>query len=300
MGLDTATIMQALGVAEYHPPNLPMERDLIDPAMVKHGHGWAAMTGIVAAELAERGFTGIPGLLGFKEYQDWVATLGDAYIMVEGVDFKRHCSCGWGHMAIAAVQKLRRDHDWDVEDIAAIRVEGHHWTAVLHTAHPTTTEEAQFSVKWPLAAYLVGGEVGPDQILESRFGDARINALVDKIDLVETEEIDSLYHLSFEGGDEGSSASRVVIRLADGRALDSGLVSDACRIAARGDEERLERKFRWLTGYVLAEDRIDPLLKMLWQFDAVRDVRELTALMGKKTLSHSGSRTGRLTGARES
>jgi 2-methylcitrate dehydratase PrpD len=47
-----------------------MERDLLDPAMVKHGHGWAAMTGIVAAELAERGFTGISGLLGFKEYQD--------------------------------------------------------------------------------------------------------------------------------------------------------------------------------------------------------------------------------------
>ncbi|MEE8392571.1 MAG: MmgE/PrpD family protein, partial [Anaerolineae bacterium] len=60
MGLDPATIMQALGIAEYHAPNLPMERDLLDPAMVKHGHGWAAMTGIVAAELAERGFTGVP------------------------------------------------------------------------------------------------------------------------------------------------------------------------------------------------------------------------------------------------
>jgi 2-methylcitrate dehydratase PrpD len=96
MGLDTATIMQALGIAEYHAPNLPMERDLLDPAMVKHGHGWAAMTGIVAAELAERGFTGIPGLLGFKEYQGWVATLGDEYIMVDGVDFKQHCSCRLG------------------------------------------------------------------------------------------------------------------------------------------------------------------------------------------------------------
>ena len=279
MGLDTATIMQALGIAEYHAPNLPMERDLIDPAMVKHGHGWAAMTGIIAAELSERGFTGIPGLLGFKEYQDWVVTLGDEYIMVDKVDFKQHCSCGWSHMAIGAIQKLQAEHDWNVEDIAAIRVEGHHWTAVLHTAHPTTTEEAQFSVKWPLAAYLVDGEVGPDQILESRFSDARINALVDKIELVESEELDSLYRPSFEGGDEGLSASRVTIRLEDDRILDSGLVSDACRIKARGDEERLEQKFRWLTGYVLEEDQIDPLLKMLWRFDAVKDVRELTSLL---------------------
>jgi 2-methylcitrate dehydratase PrpD len=282
MGLDTPTIKQALGIAEYHAPNLPMERDLLDPAMVKHGHGWAAMAGIVAAELAERGFTGIPGLMGFKEYQGWVATLGDEYIMVDGVDFKQHCSCGWGHMAIAAIQKLQREHDWDLEDIEAIRVEGHHWTAVLHTAHPNTTEEAQFSVKWPMAAYLIDGEVGPDQILESRFNDASINALVDKIELVESEELDSLYRPWFEGGDEGMSASRVIIRLDDGRALDSGLVSDACRIEAHGDEERLEGKFRWLTGFVLEEDQIDPLLKMLWRFDAVQDVRELISLLRRR------------------
>ena len=99
---------------------------------------------------------------------------------------------------------------------------------MLHTAHPTTTEEAQFSVKWPLAAYLVDGEVGPDQILESRFGDASINALVDKIELVESEELDDLYRPSFEGAlVKGLSASRVVIRLEDGRTLDSGPVSDA-------------------------------------------------------------------------
>ncbi|NIN94099.1 MAG: hypothetical protein GTO49_03740, partial [Anaerolineae bacterium] len=114
------------------------------------------------------------------------------------------------------------------------------------------------------------GEVGPDQVLESRLGDASINALVDKIELVESEELDSLYRPSFEGGDEGMSASRVMIHLEDGRTLDSGFVSDSCRIEARGEEERLEGKFRWLTGYVLEEDQIDPLLKMLWRFDAVQ------------------------------
>lgn len=282
MGLDEDRIKQALGIAEYHAPNLPMERDLVDPAMVKHGHGWGAMTGIVAAELAERGFTGIPSLLGFEEYQDWVATLGDEYIMVDGVDFKRYCSCGWGHMAIAAVKKLRREHDWDVEDIAAIRVEGHHWTAVLQTSHPTTTEEAQFSVKWPLAAFLIDGEVGPDQILETRLGDASINALVDKIELVESEEIDNLYRPIFEGEEDGSSVSRVVIRLKDGTTLDSGLVSDACRISARGDEAGLEQKFRWLTRYVLEEHRLDPLLEMLWHFEDVQDVGKFTSLLRRR------------------
>jgi len=282
MGLDEDRIRQALGIAEYHAPNLPMERDLREPAMVKHGHGWGAMTGIVAAELAERGFTGIPSFLGFEEYQDWVATLGDEYIMVDGVDFKRYCSCGWGHMAIAAVQKLQREHDWGVEDIAAIRVQGHHWTAVLQTSHPTTTEEAQFSVKWPLAAFLIDGEVGPDQILETRLGDASINALVHKIELVESEEIDNLYRPIFEGEEDGSSVSRVVIRLKDGTTLDSGLVPEACRLGPRGDEAGLEQKFRWLTRYVLEENRIATLLETLWHFDELQDVGEFVALLRRR------------------
>lgn len=279
MGLDTATIEQALGIAEYHAPNLPMERDLIDPAMVKHGHGWAVMTGIFAAELAARGFTGIPGLMRSEKYDEWITTLGDEYIMVDGVDFKQHCSCGWGHTAIAAVQKLEAEHEWDVGNIESVRIEGHHWAAVLHTAHPATTEEAQFSVRWPLAAYLVDGEVGPDQVLESRLGDPVINALVDKMELVEVDEFNELYEPSFLGGDEGYSPGRVVLRLTDGKTLDSGVVTESCRISARGDEERLEKKFRWLTGYVLEPDRIDRLLEMLWHFDEVPDVGELTALL---------------------
>ncbi len=42
----------ALGIAEYHAPNLPMMRDIDDPTMVKHGIGWGAMTGVTAAGLA--------------------------------------------------------------------------------------------------------------------------------------------------------------------------------------------------------------------------------------------------------
>jgi hypothetical protein len=45
------------------------------------------------------------------------------------------------------------------------------------------------------------------------------------------------------------------------------------------DDESLEEKFRWLTGRVLDEERIDRTLALVWQFDAVADVRELTALL---------------------
>ena len=44
--LDAEQIGHALGIAEYHAPNVPMMRDIADPAMVKHGIGWGAMTGV--------------------------------------------------------------------------------------------------------------------------------------------------------------------------------------------------------------------------------------------------------------
>jgi len=60
LGLDAAATRQALGVAEYHAPQGFMMRCIDDPAMVKDGSGWGAMTGVSAAYLAADGFTGPP------------------------------------------------------------------------------------------------------------------------------------------------------------------------------------------------------------------------------------------------
>ena len=73
----------ALGIAEDHAGNLPMMRDVDDPGMVAW-HWLALMTGVTAAEAA-RGYTGIPTLLAFPQYQDWVCDVGENYLMVEGV-----------------------------------------------------------------------------------------------------------------------------------------------------------------------------------------------------------------------
>ena len=282
MRLDKNQIGHALGIAEYYAPNVPMERDLRQPAMVKHGHGWGAMTGIAAAELAGEGFTGIPSLFGFPEYQNWVADLGKEYVMVEGVGFKCYCSCGWGHMPILAVKKLKREYNWNIKDVEAIRVEGHYWTIALETSHPMTTEEAQFSVKWPLAAFLLDGELGPDQILEKRFDDIVINALVDKIELVFSEELDDLYRPNFEGEYGGSDASRVLVYLKNGAVLDSGIVPVESGMADPGNESQVEDKFRWLARYVLKDNRIDTLLEMLWHFEEIKNINEFIPLIKRR------------------
>jgi 2-methylcitrate dehydratase PrpD len=279
LGLTPEQIKHALGIAEYHAPNLPMMRDIDHPTMVKHGIGWGAMNGIISAQLAQRGFTGIPSILGFEKYRDWVADIGQRYILVDGVIFKEYACCAWDHAALDAARGLRRRHDLKVDEIAHIRVEAFHETVRLGTKLPTTTEEAQFNLAWPLAVFLLDGEIGPDQILEHRLDDERVRALVGKIELIESDELNELYRRSAIGEPGGKYATIVTITLKDGRQLTSGMVESGIRYPQGWDESRVEEKFRWLAGHVLEQSRIEPLVDMVWHFEDVDDVHELTRLL---------------------
>jgi 2-methylcitrate dehydratase PrpD len=175
---------------------------------------------------------------------------------------------------------LVKEHGIDLDDIAQIHVVGFHETVRLGTRLPTTTEEAQFNVAWPVAAMLVDGEVGPAQTLEEHLGDPQILNLARKVTIEESEELNELCRLYELGDPRGRFAGIVRIRLNDGREYDSGMVESGEQHPPVGwDEAVMERKFRWLAQYVLEDDRVDTLLDMLWQFEEVSDVRELTAML---------------------
>jgi 2-methylcitrate dehydratase PrpD len=278
--LDQEQTRHALGIADYHAPNLPMMRDIDHPTMVKHGIGWGTMTGITAAQLAAAGFTGIPSLFGFEGYYDWVADIGQHYVMSEGLAWKGYACCAWDHAAMKGAVQLVAAHHIQASEIASVYVEAPHTTVRLGTKTPTTTEESQFNLAWPLAALLVDGEVGPAQILEHRFQDPEIRELAQRIEVVETDELNTLYQLSETGDPRGRYAARVTITRADGRSFVTDLVEGNINFPQQGwDEGRLEEKFRWLAEQVLDQARIDELADMVWRFDQVSRVRELTRLV---------------------
>lgn len=279
--LDPEQTRHALGIADYHAPNLPMMRDIDHPTMVKHGIGWGTMTGITAAQLAASGFTGIPSLFGFERYHDWVADIGQDYIMADGLAWKGYACCAWDHAAMKGAEQLVATHHIQANEIASVYVEAPHTTVRLGTKLPTTTEESQFNFAWPLAALLVDGEVGPAQILEHRFRDPQLRELAQRIEVVETDELNTLYALSETGDPRGRYAARVTITLDDGRSFVTDLVEGNINFPQQGwDEGRLEEKFRWLTEPVVDDQvRIDELADMIWHFDQVSHVRELTRLV---------------------
>ena len=280
LNLSPTEIEHALGIADYHAPNLPMMRDIDHPAMVKHGVGWGAMNGILSAKLAARGFTGIPSLFDLDEYRDWLVDLGERYIMIDGIAWKRYACCAWDHAAIRGLDQLKQQYGFDANDVAAVRVETFHEAARLGTDLPTTTEEAQFNLAWPLAAYLVDGEVGPDQVLEHALDREDIRGLAERIEVVETQELNELYWLACRGDPQGVYASRVIVQLEDGSRLESGRIEGEINFPqATWDDEGLVEKFRWLTGHVVEERRTESLIEMVWRLAELSDVRELTAII---------------------
>ena len=276
--LSEEEIENALGIAEYHAPNLPMMREIDNPTMVKHGIGWGAMTGIAAAGLAARGFTAIPSLLSFERYKGWVADIGQRYIMLKGIAWKEYACCAWAHAALDAARGLMHRHNIPAEEIAHIRVEVFHEAFRLGTELPSTTEEAQFNLAWPLAVLLLDEEVGPQQILENRLGDEQVRDLASKVELIESEEFNDLYSLASVGDPRGAYVSAVTITLKDGRQFASGVVEGGIKFPQGWNEEQVERKFRWLAGFVLDKARVDKLVDMVWNFEDVSDMRELSSL----------------------
>lgn len=285
MGLPEEQIAHALGIADYYAPNLPMMRDIDHPTMVKHGIGWGAMTGITAAQLAAGGFTGVPSLFGFPEFQDWVTDIGKHYIIAGGVIFKEYAACAWAHPAIDATRKLIREQNVEVGDIAGIRIEGFHETVRLGTRLPTTTEEAQFNVAWPLAVILIDGVIGPDGMLEHRFDDPLVRDLASRIEVVESDELNRAYELFVAAHPDGKYLSVSTIELKDGRTVTSGPYEGNIRYPQGWSNERVAEKFRWLAGKVLTPAGVDKLIDLAWHFEKESHASILTQTINENRLA---------------
>ena len=235
---------------------------------------------MTSAELAANGFTGIPSILGFPEYQAWVADIGENYLMVDNVWFKEFTCCGFAHAALLAIRQLRQEHPLPAEEIDHVLVEGDHFMVQLGNDLPTNTEEAQFRTAWAVAGYLLDNEVGPQQMREERLSDARLIALNGKIDVVENKQLSEWADMRLTGIPGGKYANRVVITLKDGQRFDSGLVEAySDDYGLYWEDEWFANKFRWLLRGVLPEQRVEDLIERVWTFDELADVKQLTELV---------------------
>lgn len=213
----------ALGIAEYHGPRSQMMRCIDHPTMLKDGSGWGALAGLSAAELAKAGFTGAPAVLMEAEDQrDLWQDLG-AHWRIEEQYFKPHPVCRWAQPAVEAVARLVGRHAIAVNAIASIEISTFGAAARLGTTRPTTTEQAQYALGFPIAAFLARGTLGAADIGGEALADPAILAILDHITLREDNVLSARF--------PAARIATAAITLRDGTVHRSGQVS------ARGDPE---------------------------------------------------------------
>ena len=221
--LDADKTRHALGIAEYHGPRSQMMRCIDFPTMLKDGSGWGAMTGVSAADLAQDGFTGAPALVA--ESQDVIdlwSDLGNRWRILE-MYFKPYPVCRWAQPAIEAALGLMAEHHLLARDIERIEVTTFHEATRLSTARPASTEEAQYSLPFPVAAAIVKGSLGPAEIDNEALRDPEILRLSIATALRESQKFNDRF--------PAERYAQVTFWLRDGRTL----VSDETR--TRGDPE---------------------------------------------------------------
>ncbi len=108
MGLDSTTLRNALGTAEYHAPISPMMKGIAKPSMVKDSIGWGAMVAVMSVLMAQKGFTGIEPLFDDTPKAEWCDMLGHAYEILN-LYFKPYAACRWAQPAIAGALKIIKD-----------------------------------------------------------------------------------------------------------------------------------------------------------------------------------------------
>ncbi|MGJ4902144.1 MmgE/PrpD family protein [Bradyrhizobium sp. HKCCYLS2058] len=165
--------------------------------------GASAMNGVIAATLPKNDFVGaiesVEGkhglLVGYTDtphHEKAVAGLGSTYETMK-IGVKPYPSCRYTHAAIDAIIALRREHNLTPDQVKRVEI-GLHRNGITLTGdaatkrHPSSIVGGQFSMFFTGALALDQGRFGWDDY--TRLGDAAINALADRFDVVQDDKLE--------------------------------------------------------------------------------------------------------------
>lgn len=283
LGLDREQLNNALGIAGFILP-ISTGDNLWGGYTVKPVHGGAAAkAGIEAAMLAVQGLSAAPlegdrsigkGFLRIVsdgvQFEKLTEGLGDRYTL-EDLYFKPYALCRCIHAPVEVALDLRKKYGLKIEDIETVLVRTYDFAANVPGQTRTTVESdatrCQFSVPYGVAAALIYGQVGLEQMMGAATRDAKIHDFARKIDVVHDREMDKLR--------PGKRPAAVEVTLRDKRVV-SGQVD-----FPRGDmrnpmtEDELVMKFSDLTRGIIGADKSKRVMDMVFSLENLDSVEEL-------------------------
>lgn len=247
--------------------------------------GLAARNGVMAALLAQQGFTAndraLEGAQGFlsamasekSELQTLSKDLGKRWEILEtGITVKLYPSCAATHPALDTVLDLRREHALTPDQIQSVEVQVDNVTPnLLIYERPRTGLEGKFSMTFCVAAALVHGEIGLETFQASQIQDARIQALLPRIAM----------RVNASLGKDGPALTQAIVKicLRDGRSLMRNADGARGYPDRPASAQELAKKFLSCGQLALPQGRLQPALDTLNKIETLSNVRQLTALL---------------------
>jgi len=253
--------------------------------MTKPFHaGRAAHAGLMAARLAEAGFTASPDALehpqgflsavspaGKVDRESVPRGLGrDWRLASGGLGIKKFPACYCTHRSIDALLALRARRPLDPAAIERITVSLSDTHATILRNHaPRTGLAAKFSIEFAMAAAAIAGRVGLGELTDEFVGRLDVQALMRKVG-VETNQ-------NYDPDTPGASVyDQVRVQLAGGEVLESEQVTHALGHARRPlTDGELFEKFQGCLEAGRARVSARPLFDRLQRLDDLASAREL-------------------------
>lgn len=283
--LSWEAIQHAIGISASHHATLgavtagklTMMKNTVDPM--------ATQAGVLAALLAERGYTGPEHVIDGKE--GLVRCLGPEWkldILTDGLGTSwRITQCGMKafptealtHTPISAVLDLVHQHDLKPSQITRVHIRSLARAADIladpSKYEPRSKETADHSLPYVIAAAIVDRQVTPQQFTEEKINDPAIRAQLRKVEVVADPEIEKVF----------PALQRVIVTIftSDGRELTKQLDYPKGDPRNPLSDREIEEKFDALAGPVLSAAARAKVKDAVWNLERLGTVSELMTML---------------------
>lgn len=255
---------------------LTMMKNTVDPM--------ATQSGVLAALLAEQGYTGPEHVIEGKE--GIVHCLGpewDLDVLTEGLgDSWRIERCGMKafptealtHTPISAVLDLVVGNDLAAEEVAKVRIRSTARSADIladpSKYDPRSKETADHSLPYVIAAAIADRQVTPLQFTQAKIMDPKIRAQLQKVEVIADPEIEKVF--------PELQRADVELDTTDGRTFSTRLDFPKGDPRNPLSDSEIEAKFGALAAPVMSDGAAERLKDAVWNLESVVSVTELMEL----------------------
>jgi len=256
---------------------LTMMKNTVDPL--------ATQSGVLAALLAEQGYTGPEHVIDGKE--GLVQCMGPEWkleVLEQGLgDEYRITQCGMKffptealtHAPISCVLDLIKEHDLAPDQIEKVHIRSLARAADIladpSKYDPRSKETADHSLPYVIAAAIAERQVTPLQFTDEKIMDPTIRAQLNKVEVVADPEIEALF--------PELQRVKVVIRTTDGQEHSKQIDYPKGYPRNPLTDQEIEQKFDALAEPVMSAARREQIKETIWNLEQLGFISELMELL---------------------